>query len=64
MLILIEKAVIYTINSGADYQQAGPLHLAGDAISYRTPLPKKITDFEQFKVILNFNMALCGFQKG
>ena len=54
------QAVIYALNSGADYQFAGPLHLAGDACSWRTPLAKDIQfgkdskkkhdGFEEFKV--------------
>ena len=41
---------MYALNSGGDYQAAGPLHLAGDASSWRTPLAKDIGSFEQFQV--------------
>ena len=71
------QAVIYALNSGADYQFAGPLHLAGDACSWRTPLAKDIQfgkvckkkhdGFEEFKVSnalrnLNFfSHTHCGY---
>ena len=41
---------MYSLNSGADYQSAGPLHLAGGVSSYRTPLPQDISTFDEFKV--------------
>ena len=44
------KAVMYALNAGGDYQAAGPLHLAGDASSWRTPLAKDIRTFDQFQV--------------
>ena len=43
---------MYSLNSGADYQLAGPLHLAGGVSSYRTPLPQDIKRFDDFKVCL------------
>lgn len=42
--------MIYALNSGGDYQAAGPLHLAGDASSWRTPLAKDIKTFKEFQV--------------
>ena len=53
---LYSQAVIYTLNSGADYQPAGPLYLAGGVSSYRTALPEEIHTFEKFKVQ---NKILC-----
>lgn len=41
---------MFALNSGGDYQAAGPLHLAGDASSWRTALAKDITTFDQFQV--------------
>ena len=42
--------MIFTINSGADYQLADSLHLAGGVSSYRTALPEEINNFDKFKV--------------
>ena len=50
---------MYALNSGGDYQAAGPLHLAGDASSWRTPLAKDIRSFEQFQVLCIMHTHVC-----
>ncbi len=52
------QAVIFTINSGADYQPASPLYLAGGVSSYRTALPEEIHTFEKFKVQSEYTLAI------
>jgi hypothetical protein len=47
------QAVVYTLNAGANYQNAGPLPLIGGCESYRTELPSEIKNFKQFRVRLN-----------
>ena len=45
------QAIMYTINCGMDYKEAGPLGLAGGAKSHRTELPEDIKTFERFQVL-------------
>ena len=42
--------MIYTLNCGANYQNADNLHLIGGVESYRTALPEEIATFKRFKV--------------
>ena len=46
---LYVQAVMYALNSGGNYQPAGPLHLAGGTSSWRTPLAKDIRTFDEFQ---------------
>ena len=49
MCELYVQAVMYALNSGGNYQPAGPLHLAGGTSSWRTPLAKDIRRFDEFQ---------------